>query len=136
MSEYNHRMTLVVPESLMTQANQLALIAGESSSDVNTFTSANYTDKNNNLYSVCSTVIKPIVLGMLGVSLADKPLPDHAFFADVELAQYALDNSVMYAEGSTILDPSKIIIGIDIEPLLLFETLGVEPVNYNLEDLI
>lgn len=42
MSQYSHRMTLAVPESLMTQANQLALIAGESPVDVNTFTNANW----------------------------------------------------------------------------------------------
>ena len=38
MSDYTHRMSLVVPQALMPQANQLALIVGVSSDDDKTFT--------------------------------------------------------------------------------------------------
>lgn len=41
MSEYTHRMSLAVPQAYMPQANQLALITGISTADVNTFTVAN-----------------------------------------------------------------------------------------------
>ena len=45
MSDYKHRMSLAVPQALMPQANQLALIVGVSSDDDKTFTAANWQDK-------------------------------------------------------------------------------------------
>jgi len=122
MSQYTHRMTLVVPESLMSQANQLALIAGESPDDVHTFTQANHQDADRNLYDVCSTVIKPIVLSLLNTPLADSPL--QAEGADVSLAQQAMDKVIMYEQGVTITS-EHIYIGIDIDPFDMFEQLGL-----------
>lgn len=122
MSEYTHRMTLVVPGQLMSAANQLALIAGESPDDVNTFTQVSYQDSAGNLYAVCSTVIKPIVLSLLTTPLADSPL--QAEGADINQAQQAMDVAVMYAEGMTA-TPDTIVIAIDIEPMTVFEALGL-----------
>lgn len=122
MTQYTHRMTLVVPELLISQANQLALIAGESVDDVNTFTIANYKDSAGNLYAVCSTVIKPIVLSLLSTPLSDSPL--QAEGADLALAQAAMDKVVMYAEG-VLATPDKIVIGIDIGPHDLFNIIGL-----------
>lgn len=130
MTQYTHRMTLVVPESLMLQANQLALIAGESPDDVNTFTRANYEDKLGNKYAVCSTVIKPIVLSLLSTPLADSPL--QAEGADLELAQQAMDKVVMYADGVTA-TPDHIYIAIDIELHEFFELVGLVSVENNIE---
>ena len=112
MSLYNKRMTIAVPQSLMPQANQLALIAGESPDDVNTFTNANWQDADGNLYAVCSTVIKLIVLEMFGQTV------------DNTDAQSALDASVMYSDGVKA-TPDKIVIAVDIEPLLAFEAMGL-----------
>lgn len=122
MSQYTHRMTLIVPESLMPQANQLALIAGESPEDVNTFTQANYQDSEGNKYAVCSTVIKPIVLELLNTPLADSPL--QAEGADLTKAQQAMDRVVMYSEGVTV-TPDSIYIAIDYDPLEFFAALGI-----------
>lgn len=124
MSDYKHRMSLAVPQALMPQANQLALIVGESEHDNETFTTANWQDKDGNLYAVCSTVIKPVVLGLFGVSLSNTKLPAHAVNADVTAAQQALDKVVMYDEGLA-LDNKSIIVGVDIEPLMMFERLGL-----------
>lgn len=126
MTEYAHRMTLIVPESLMPEANQLALIAGESPDDVNTFTTTNYQDNSGNLYAVCSTVIKPIVLSLLNTPLADSPL--QAEGADLELAQQAMDKVIMYEQGVTA-TPSNIIIAIDIDPFELFKTVGLTAIE-------
>lgn len=126
MSEYTHRMTLVVPVTLTTQANQLALIAGESPDDVNTFTTAKYQDSSGNLYAVCSTVIKPIVLSLLNTPLADSPL--QAEGADVSLAQQAMDKVIMYQEGVTVV-PEHIYIGIDIDPFDMFERLRLTTIE-------
>ena len=122
MSQYTHRMTLVVPELLMSQANQLALIVGESADDVNTFTQANWEDTDGNRYSVCSTVIKPIVLSLLDTSLSDSPL--QAEGADLEQAQQAMDKVVMYEQGVTT-TPDSIYITININPFDMFEQLGI-----------
>lgn len=54
MSDYKHRMSLAVPQTLIPQANQLALIVGENPDDDKTFTSANWQDKDGSLYAVCS----------------------------------------------------------------------------------
>jgi hypothetical protein len=40
MSNWTHTLTVIVSESLMAQANQLALAIGTSEDDVNTFQSA------------------------------------------------------------------------------------------------
>lgn len=122
MSQYTHRMTLAVPEQLMSQANQLALIAGESLDDVNTFTQANYQDGEGNKYSVCSTVIKPIVLSLLGTPLADSPLQVEG--ADLTAAQQALDKVVMYKQGNKV-STAKIMCAIDFEPLTAFADMGL-----------
>lgn len=122
MSQYTHRMTLAVPESLMPQANQLALIAGESLDDVNTFTQANYQDGEGNKYAVCSTVIKPIVLGLLSTPLADSPLQVEG--ADLTQAQQAMDKVIMYEHGVTA-TPDSIYIATDYDPLEFFDSLGL-----------
>ena len=44
MSEWTHTLTVIVPESLIPQGNQLALAIGTSDDDANTFRSAYWTD--------------------------------------------------------------------------------------------
>lgn len=122
MSQYKHRMTLAVPAAFIPQANQLALIAGESPDDVNTFTSADYEDTAGNKYAVCSAVIKPIVLTLFGASIVDSPL--QAEGADVSQAQQAMDVTVMYEQDMKA-TPDKIVIAIDIDPMAVFESLGL-----------
>lgn len=122
VSQYKHRMTLIVPALFMPQANQLALIAGENAADVNTFTETDWQDAEGNLYAVCSAAVKPVVLQAFGKSLADSGLD--MVNADTTSAQVALDNAVMYAQGMTA-TPDKIVIGVDIEPLDLFSDLGL-----------
>ena len=129
MSQYTHRMTLVVPESLMNQANQLALIVGESSDDDKTFTTTNWQDKDGNLYAVCSTMIKPIVLSLLDTPLTDSPL--QAEGADLSQAQQALDKVVMYKQGDKA-STAKIMCAIDFEPLAAFADMGLTIVETDL----
>lgn len=124
MSQYTHRMSLAVPQELIPQANQLALIVGESEHDNETFTTANWQDKDGNLYSVCSTAIKPVVLELFGVNLSNITLPAHAINADVTAAQQALDKVVMYKQGDKA-STAKIMCAIDFEPLVAFADMGL-----------
>ena len=123
-------MSLVVPEQMIPQANQLALIAGESPYDDQTFTQANWQDADGNLYAVCSTVIKPIVLAMFGTPVADTGLTAEG--ADFTQAQIAMDSAVMYSEGVKATN-DKIIIAIDVEPLEIFERLGLTAIITSLD---
>ena len=129
MSQYTHRITLVVPEQLMTQANQLALVVGESEHDDKTFSIANYQDTDGNLYAVCSAVIKPIVLLLADVSLADSPLQPKG--ADLSLAQQALDKVVKYEQGDKV-STDTIMCAIDFEPLQAFSDMGLTIIESNL----
>jgi len=122
MTEYTHRMTLIVPELLMPQANQLALIAGESPDDVNTFTVAGYQDSDGNLYAVCSTVIKPIVLSLLTTPIADSTLTAEG--ADAVLAQEAMNKLVVYESG-VVVGVDTITVGLDIDPDEFFSVVGL-----------
>ena len=124
MSDYKHRMSLAVPQALMDKANQLALIVGESEHDNETFTTANWQDKDGNLYAVCSTAIKPVVLGLFGISLSNITLPAHAINADITAAQQALDKVVMYKQGDKA-SPTTIMCAIDFEPLQAFADMGL-----------
>ena len=54
MSNWTRTLTVIVPESLMVQANQLALAIGTSEDDVNTFRQADWTDGASN-YAVAHT---------------------------------------------------------------------------------
>ena len=127
-SDYKHRMSLAVPLALMTQANQLALIVGESSNDDKTFSNANWQDKDGNLYAICSTVIKPVVLGLFDVILSNITLPAHAINADVTAAQQALDKVVMYKQGDKV-STAKIMCAIDFEPLTAFADMGLTSIE-------
>jgi hypothetical protein len=124
-------MSLAVPQALMTQANQLALIVGESEHDDKTFITANWQDKDGNLYAVCSTVIKPVVLGLYGINLSNITLPAHAVNADVTAAQQALDKVVMYSDGDKA-STTKIMCAIDFEPLQAFADMGLTIVESDL----
>lgn len=123
MTQYKHRITLIVPEQHMDIANHLALIMGESTADIGTFVTADWQDADGNLYSVCSAACKPVVLGALTKGLPN-PLPAHAANADVTKAQQALDLIVLYDEG-VMAGVDKIILSVDTHPQDTFESAGI-----------
>jgi hypothetical protein len=130
MTQYTNRLTLAVPESLMDKANNLSLIMGRSTADINTFAQATWQDASGNLYAVCSAVSKPIVVQALSTGLPD-PLPAHAENADVELAQQALDAVEVYSEGVAA-GVDKIVLAIDDNPLDALAGMGLTIVEVEL----
>lgn len=128
MTQYKHRITLIVPEQHMEIANHLALIMGESTADIGTFVTADWQDGEGNLYSVCSAASKPVVLGALTKGLP-APLPSHATAADVTKAQQALDLIVLYDAG-VLASVDKIILAVDYDPHEVFESAGLLMVSY------
>lgn len=128
MTQYKHRITLIVPEQYMDIANHLALIMGESDADIGTFVTADWQDAEGNLYSVCSAASKPVVLGALTKGLPTS-LPADAANADVTKAQQALDLIVLYDEG-VMASVDKIVLAVDTHPQSTFESAGISQVVY------
>ncbi|NYS80108.1 hypothetical protein HZS80_20805 [Halomonas glaciei] len=80
-TEYTDRVTIAVPKAHINDANQIALILGESAADDKTFGEPRYQDLAGNHYSVCSTVVKPVF-----TIAAAQPLQPPSFAAHAELA--------------------------------------------------
>lgn len=116
MTQYTYPILIAIPERLMTQANHLACIMGESSADIETFHQAGWQDADGNLYAVASTVVKPVFLGAATGVLPESP--EHAAAADRALAQQALD---------TLNQPGGMQMIVDVEPLEALASLGLFP---------
>lgn len=115
MSEWTHTLTVVVPESLIPQGNQLALAVGTSEDDINTFKSADWTDGTSN-YAVAHTVAVEQILDYFAQLHAELQ-------AVVVFPTVATDEN-----GNTMLsgsDMTKIQVFVDVEPFALFEILGI-----------
>ncbi len=80
-TNYQYRVTIAVPEVMMEKANHLALIMGERSEDINTFTTAQYQNSSGDKYAVCSTVVTGNFID--GASSGELPAsPAHASSAN------------------------------------------------------
>lgn len=59
MTDFTLRVTIIVPEADMDDANALAACLANGPGDLETFRSANWQDTSSNLYAVASTLAKP-----------------------------------------------------------------------------
>lgn len=112
-TKYKYRITIACPSGLISAANQLALIAGESAADDQTFTSASYKDAIGNLFAVCSTVVTDSFLAIQ--SGLPSELKPHAEGADTTLAQQALD-ALMIWDSESVFDPTKLTMSVGTTP--------------------
>ena len=122
---YIHAITIAVPEQLISDANQLALVLGESAADDKTFTTANWQDADGNLYAVCSTAAKPVF-----VELASQPLQAPAHVPDVDIEAAARAQALLSINDQPA-GPNRIavILGDRLESAMdHIEALGLEPV--------
>ena len=115
MSNWTHTLTVIVPESLMAQANQLALAIGTSEDDVNTFRSADWTDGTSN-YAVAHTQ-------------AVEQIMDYFAQLPTELQEGVVFPTMSVStEGVTTLtgsDMTKIQVFVDVEPFTVFGLLNL-----------
>jgi len=95
-TQYTQRATIATPVSHIPDANQLALALGESSADDRTFSTASYQDADGNLYSVASTVAKPIF-----AQLAGQPLQAPAHAPDMDLEAATRAQALLMINGGT-----------------------------------
>ena len=122
MSQWTHTLTIIVPESLIPQANQLALAVGTSEADVNTFVSADWTD-GTDTFAVCSTRAVDNIFNYYGaVDTTDNPLLAEAL-ANTVFVKFATDeDGVTTTTGNDI---TKIRVVVDVEPFAALELLGL-----------
>ena len=115
MSNWTHTLTVIVPESLIPQGNQLALAMGTSEDDANTFRSADWTDGTSN-YAVAHT-------------MAVEQIMEYFAQVPVELASRVVFPTMSTsAEGVTSLsscDMTKIQVFVDCEPFTVFSLLNL-----------
>lgn len=115
MSNWTHTLTVIVPESLIAQANQLALAIGTSEDDVNTFRSADWTDGISN-YAVAHTQ-------------AVEQIMEYFAQVPVELQEgMAFPTMSVSAEGMQTLtgsDMTKVQVFMDAEPFAVFSLLSL-----------
>ena len=95
-TQYQQRATIAAPAAHIPDVNQLALALGESSADDRTFSTASYQDADGNLYSVASTVAKPIF-----AQLAGQPLQAPAHAPDMDLEAATRAQALLMINGGT-----------------------------------
>lgn len=126
MSEWTHVLTITVPESLIAQANQLALAIGTSEDDVNTFRSADWTDGTSN-FAVCSArAVDKIFDYVAVVDTTGNPLLAEA------LAALAFVTVTTDTEGGRTIngnDHAKIRVVVDMEPFAAIELFGLHRIE-------
>ena len=122
MSEWTHTLTVIVPESLMAQANQLALAIGTSEDDVNTFRQADWTDGAAN-FAVAHTQAVEQIMDYFGTISADAGSPLADALSATIFPSVSIDaDGVATWTGS---DMTKIQVFVDQEPFHVLSILGL-----------
>lgn len=115
MSNWTHTLTVIVPELLIPQGNQLALAVGTSEDDINTFKTADWTDGTSN-YAVAHTQ-------------AVEQIMDYFAQVPVELASGVVFPTVVTDEtGNTTVnssDMTAIQVFVDVDPFTVFALLNL-----------
>ena len=126
MSEWTHVLTIVVPESLIAQANQLAMAIGTSEDDVNTFRVADWTDGTGN-FAVCSTRAVDKIFDYVGlVDTSENTMLAEALEA---LSFVTVTTDVDGGQTITGNDATKIRVLVDTEPFAALELLGLHRIE-------
>ena len=126
MSEWTHVLTIAVPESLIAQANQLALAIGTSEDDVNTFRTADWTDGTGN-FAVCSTRAVDKIFDY--VELVDTSENSMLAEAIAALSFVTITTDEEGAQSITGNDSAKIRVVVDAEPFSALELLGLHRIE-------
>ncbi len=122
MSNWTHTLTVIVPESLIPQGNQMALAVGTSEDDINTFQAADWTDGARD-YAVANTVAVEQILDCYGaIDASDNPPLAEAVANTVFVG---IDTDAGGNATITNNDPAKIRVIVDHEPLATLALLGL-----------
>ena len=115
MSNWTHTLTVIVPESIMVKANQLALAIGTSEDDVNTFRQADWTNGTANFAVAHTQAVEQIM--------------EYFALVPVELASGVVFPTIsINTDGITTLTGSemtKIQVFVDCDPFAVFSLLNL-----------
>jgi hypothetical protein len=121
MRNWTNTLTVIVPESLMVQANRLALAIGTSEDDINTFHSADWTDGTSN-YAVAHTVAVEQIMDYFGAITPDAGSELATAIGNTVFPQVLLSETGF---GVLDVDMSKIQVFVDAEPFTVFGLLNL-----------
>ena len=127
-TEYTMRLTVCTPIDSIDDANQLALIVGETEADVRTFSKATHT-RDGIEYACISTVAKPV----LSTYTEGLPTPEHAKNADYEAAARALGRVVWDLRERNFSSPQNVIQELGFEPIR-HDEIDDEPLEHEEEE--
>ena len=119
--KYSRSLLVIVPQSLMSIANQMALIKGESEHDVYTFKDAHWWC-NGDRYDVRETVVADEWLAGGLSKEAPTELPSHAAGADVAQAVDAMQRTTF----EPTICPETITVLVDVDAHATLAALGLE----------
>jgi hypothetical protein len=114
-TQYQHTATIAVPASLIADANHLALLLGESSADIGTFSQTTYTDGSTE-YAVAHTVVKAVFLAPTQTGELPETPPHAEGLLDREAAQRAFES---------LAQPGGIRLAVDVDPHEQFAAWGL-----------
>lgn len=126
MSNWTHTLTVVVPESLIPQGNQLALAVGTSEDDINTFKTADWTEGTSN-YAVAHTLAAEQILDYFSAITPDAGSELATAISNTVFPQVLLSETGF---GVLDMDMSKIQVFVDAEPFTVFNLLGLTRREY------
>ena len=115
MSNWTRTLTVIVPESLIAQANQLALAIGTSEDDVNTFRKADWTDGASNYATAHTSAVDQI---MEYFALVPGELASGVVFPTISISP----EGIAALTGS---DMTKVQVFMDAEPFTVFNLLNI-----------
>lgn len=111
MSNWTHTLTIIVPELLIPQGNQLALAIGTSEDDVNTFRQADWTNGAANFAVAHTQAVEQIM--------------EYFSLMPVELVSSVIFPTLISGDIGLSGDKSKIQVFVDCEPFTVFSMLGL-----------
>ncbi len=118
-TQYQHSATIAVPSTLIPDANHLALLLGESSADIDTFSQTSYTDGMTD-YAVAHTVVKAVFLAPTQTGELPETPPHAEDLIDREAAQRAFDSMAQ---------PGGIRLAVDVDPHEQFKQWGLSRIK-------
>ncbi|MGR3495241.1 hypothetical protein [Citreimonas sp.] len=115
MTEWTLRVTIIVPEALVSDANDLAMVLGQGPADGATFGAASY-EKDGNLYAVASTLAKPAFPTAAASTIVrpewDDPPEGTAYTISMAAAERAQAKVVIYDPENPVQASPDIILAI------------------------
>jgi hypothetical protein len=121
-TRYTSRVTIAVPQAMISDANQLAACMGLSLADLQTFGAASYQDEQGNLYAVCSAAMTPRVLQEVSAGQLVRPEFDPNRQINMTGAGRALALLVIDVVPAA---PDKIVAIIDMDPSGAIAAMGL-----------